>query len=171
MGRKIGIGDKIMMIKNVDEFVKPIIEVAKKIVENEQQEHKPMFIVPDSNKRLNLMQVMWENDHQKEISAHLIQSALRKFQSEFYVFVNEVWVVMLKSKKKLKEYGKNYIQPSKHPDRKEMLMILFVNREGFVKEWLYPIKKNKEGKRYLGKPHINDNKEKENVVGRFIFKW
>lgn len=159
------------MIKDVDEFVKPIIEIARKIVEDEQQEHIPLFIVPDNNRRLQLIQANFENTVQKEITGKMIQVKLRECNSEFYIFVDEVWIVQMKSDDKMKEYMKNYIPPRKHPDRKEMLMIIYVNREGFVKEWLYPIEKNKEGKRHLGKPHITDNREKENVIGRFIFKW
>jgi len=158
-----------MKLKNIDEFVNTLIEKAKEVVK--EVEHRPLFIL-DSKNTIVLIQTNFRNEFDKVLTAKLIQAKLKELNSDFYVFIDEVWVVQLETKKERENYKKNPISASIHPQRREMLFVNFVNREGFMKTWFYPIRKSANGKRYLGRPTIRDNREdNRNAEGKFIFKW
>jgi hypothetical protein len=127
----------------MEEDVKEIVKIAKQIL-TQFGSHAPMLFVRGSKSSGMITFKDFGPDHEDKVRqmANAGVDAAMRFHAgdlRYVIFVTEAWM-------SLAEKGKPYIQPSKNPKRKEMLIIttldVVTNKQGLL---MYQMIRDKRG--------------------------
>ena len=80
----------------------------------------------------------WDSEEEKLATLHMIRSQLRNPRARSYAFASEAWVA---TESLSKPSG---LQPSEHPDRREVVLIEAFERDGEGGTRVYAIKRNRK---------------------------
>lgn len=69
-------------------------------------------------------------DLDKDAVSSLLRKMVSEFKADAYMFVSEAWMVTVPSSKRLADNPEEYPLPSEHPDRKEIVQLIFEYRDG-----------------------------------------
>jgi hypothetical protein len=95
---------------------------------NDSDDHEvlPMWHAVQGNGEHVLIATPWQDDTEKQIAVEMLRDLFREKQVKRFVFIVEAWIARVKSMREVEEGP----PPSKHPDRREVLMITAEDRSG-----------------------------------------
>lgn len=125
----------------------------------ESGEAMPMWHAVDGNNEHILIATPWENDDEKDAASEALHEIFKEKRVKRFAFICEAWVVQAASAETALD-----TRPSKHPDRREVLMISAENREGNSLSGFFYILRPEHDKPTLSPLHMNDH---DALAGRF----
>jgi hypothetical protein len=97
----------------------------------------PTFLIQGRD-RVSLVGTPFDGEDEKNIMAAAIQAMLKMEHAHSYSFMSEAWALT-------QSLDEEYIQPAKSPKRREVVVIIAVDRDGAGKMLTYEMKRDKAG--------------------------
>jgi hypothetical protein len=110
----------------LDEMIEAAEKHARKILINEKGAQLIITFLIDSPDELAIIGTPWSNSKQRRQCLELIQFMLKAKKATAYSIVSESWVSTEPKEKHLQ----SGLMPSQREDRKEIVMIIAVNKKG-----------------------------------------
>jgi hypothetical protein len=107
--------------------------------------HVPMFFIERKPDGLAIVVPDFRDDAAKDASVRSVKAMLQQFESDFFVHTSEAWMITRMEEDAI-------VRPSTAPDRHEVIMITFNQRDGKMVEIMMPFDKGDCGKIVFGKP-------------------
>lgn len=92
----------------------------------------PIWFLENNNNDLILVATPFENNHTKDMAVLAVKEVIKEHNVVRYLFITETWFVSENIKDKPKTPWKQPLEtiiPSKHPDRKEAVVVTGEDRE------------------------------------------
>jgi hypothetical protein len=111
---------------------------AKRILVNQPEASLlPTFLI-QGRERVLVIGAPFEDEREKDIIADAIRFTLKMERAESYSFMSEAWVLT-------QDIDEPYIQPAKSDKRREVVIIIAVDRDGAGRMRTYEMKRNDKG--------------------------
>ena len=107
--------------------------------------HVPMFFLEKKPDGLAIVVPDFRDDAAKDVSIRNVKTMLQLFDSDYFVHTSEAWLTIRKE-------GDAIERPSTAPDRQEVIMLTFNQRDGKMVELMIPFEKGKCGKIFFKEP-------------------
>jgi hypothetical protein len=132
-------------------------ENAKSIFEQSGEVH-PMWHVVDGDNQNILIATPWSSDEEKEAITFSLRLLFRQQRVKRLAFIVEAWIVSARTERISSP-------PSKHPDRREVVMITAEDRDGSSLHGMYYVLRPEHGPAKLSPLKMQDY---DKTTGRMV---
>jgi hypothetical protein len=122
----------------LDQLTEDAAEHAKRIlVDQPEASLLPTFLIQGRD-RVLIVGTPFDGENEKDIVADAIRFTLKMEHAHSYSFMSEAWTITQGA-------GEPYIQPAKSDKRREVVIIVAVDRDGDGRMRTYEMKRNAKG--------------------------
>jgi hypothetical protein len=122
----------------LDQLTEGAADHAKRILVNQPEASLlPTFLIQGRD-RVLIIGTPFDSDLEKDIVADAIRFTLKMEQAHSYSFMSEAWTIT-------QAVGEPYIQPRHSDRRREVVIVIAVDRAGAGRMRTYEIKRNDQG--------------------------
>jgi hypothetical protein len=122
------------------------VQDARRIIEDEEGEVRNHFVIVTGGEMIYVA-ALWRDGKERHLIIEGVRKLLQIKQADYYIHASEAWMG-----------SREDILPSKDPERREIFMVIGVERVSRKKHHrIYPIFRDEEGKRRLGETPIMED--------------